>query len=524
MGKAERIREQKQERLVQAAASAKKKGLSPKLKSILIGALSVVIIAALVAGVVVNTQRKNGTALKRADAIEVNGNTYKAAEVSFYYNTIVNQMSYQQQLYAAYGISAYNIDFSKSLFEQTRDQDTGLSWGDYILDQAVQQLYTYVTLEEAGKAAGFKMPEMGETQLEATIAQLEESAAKQNVTAGMLLKANYGNAITAALYRQYLSRQIYAQFYGQSVREGFEVTQNDIDTYYGEHKTDFDVVDYRSFSFTVELPEHLDASGEKYSDDATKAEDEALIADKLAELKKRVEAVKSEDEFNKLAKEMTRGTDEEGKETEGVSAEETMKEGVAYSSLTTDMQAWMFDEGRQAGDTNVASSGATMTAYYFLNRDDRSELTRSVRHILLSSEEEDETIADKAQAILDKWLDGDKTEESFGALAAEYTEDPGSKETNGLYEKVMRGQMVSEFDEWLYDEARKPGDTGIIFSDDFGYHIMYYVGETDATARDVLVDAAIRDERYTAYLEQLEEQYPLTKLSAGLDKIEKAEK
>ena len=106
----------------------------------------------------------------------------------------------------------------------------------------------------------------------------------------------------------------------------------------------------------------------------------------------------------------------------------------------------------------------------------------------------------------------------------EYTEDTGSKETNGLYEKVMHGEMVSEFDEWLYDEARKPGDTEIIFSDDFGYHIMYYVGETDAMTRDVLVDAAIREERYAAYLEQLEEQYPLTKLSAGLDKIEKAEK
>ena len=221
---------------------------------------------------------------------------------------------------------------------------------------------------------------------------------------------------------------------------------------------------------------------------------------------------------------MTRGTDEDGKETEGVSAEETLKEGVGYSSLTTDMQTWMFDEAREAGDTNVASSSSTLTAYYFLNRDDRSELTRSVRHILLSSEEEDETIADKAQEILDKWLAGDKTEESFGALAAEYTEDTGSKETNGLYEKVMRGEMVSEFDEWLYDEARKPGDTEIIFSDDFGYHIMYYVGETDATTRDVLVDAAIREERYAAYLEQLEEQYPLTKLSAGLDKIEKAEK
>lgn len=524
MGKAERIREQKQERLVQTAAAAKKKGLNPKLKSILIGALSVVVIAALVAGIVVNTQRKNGTALKRADAIEVNGNTYKAAEVSFYYNTIVNQMSYQQQLYAAYGITAYNIDFSQSLFEQTRDSDTGLSWGDYILDQAVQQLYTYVTLEEAGKAAGFEMPETGKTELEETVAQLEESAAEQNVTAGMLLKANYGNAITTELYKEYLSREIYAKLYGQSVGEGFEVTQNDIDTYYGEHKTDFDVVDYRSFSFTVELPEHLDENGEKYSDDATKAEDEKLIAEALADLKKRVEAVKSEDEFNELAEEMTRGTDEDGKETEGVSAEETLKEGVGYSSLTTDMQTWMFDEAREAGDTNVASSSSTLTAYYFLNRDDRSELTRSVRHILLSSEEEDETIADKAQEILDKWLAGDKTEESFGALAAEYTEDTGSKETNGLYEKVMRGEMVSEFDEWLYDEARKPGDTEIIFSDDFGYHIMYYVGETDATTRDVLVDAAIREERYAAYLEQLEEQYPLTKLSAGLDKIEKAEK
>ncbi len=111
-----------------------------------------------------------------------------------------------------------------------------------------------------------------------------------------------------------------------------------------------------------------------------------------------------------------------------------------------------------------------------------------VRHILVQvkggttaedgtttySDEEWKTCEEAAQAILDEWLSGDKTEESFAALAAEKTEDPGSQQTGGLYQQVYEGQMVPEFNDWCFDESRQYGDYGLVRTS-YGYHVMFFV-------------------------------------------------
>ena len=111
-----------------------------------------------------------------------------------------------------------------------------------------------------------------------------------------------------------------------------------------------------------------------------------------------------------------------------------------------------------------------------------------VRHILVQikggttaedgsttySDEEWKTCEEAAQAILDQWLSGDKTEESFAALAGEKTEDPGSQQSGGLYQQVVEGQMVPEFNDWCFDESRRYGDYGLVKTD-YGYHVMFFV-------------------------------------------------
>ena len=67
-----------------------------------------------------------------------------------------------------------------------------------------------------------------------------------------------------------------------------------------------------------------------------------------------------------------------------------------------------------------------------------------------------------------------KLEYGFAQFAAEYTEDPGSMATGGLYTDVYVGQMVEPFENWCFDETRKPGDTGLVQTN-YGYHIMYFV-------------------------------------------------
>ena len=85
----------------------------------------------------------------------------------------------------------------------------------------------------------------------------------------------------------------------------------------------------------------------------------------------------------------------------------------------------------------------------------------------------------EAQRIYDLWLAGEMTEESFGKLANEHSDDQGGEVTNGgIYTFVKEGQMVTEFNDWCFDEARKPGDHGLVKTK-FGYHVMYFVGSEE---------------------------------------------
>ena len=111
-----------------------------------------------------------------------------------------------------------------------------------------------------------------------------------------------------------------------------------------------------------------------------------------------------------------------------------------------------------------------------------------VRHILITpeggttgadgtttySEEEWEACREKAQNILDAYLAGENTAEAFAALATQNTQDPGSAQTGGLYERVYAGQMVAAFNDWCFDAARQEGDTGLVKTE-YGYHVMYFV-------------------------------------------------
>lgn len=119
-----------------------------------------------------------------------------------------------------------------------------------------------------------------------------------------------------------------------------------------------------------------------------------------------------------------------------------------------------------------------------LSRDDKYV---DVRHVLIMpegadsstirsetfSEEAWETSRVKAEELLAQWEKGDKTEDSFAALAMENSQD-GSASSGGLYTDVTEGQMVEAFNDWCFDESRKPGDYGIVETE-FGYHLMYFV-------------------------------------------------
>ncbi|RYJ43377.1 peptidylprolyl isomerase [Flavobacterium beibuense] len=66
---------------------------------------------------------------------------------------------------------------------------------------------------------------------------------------------------------------------------------------------------------------------------------------------------------------------------------------------------------------------------------------------------------------------------SFAALAAENSEDPGSKNNGGTYDNIVPGQMVPQFNDFVFNSP--VGKTGVVETD-FGYHVIKVDAKYDA--------------------------------------------
>ena len=215
-----------------------------------------------------------------------------------------------------------------------------------------------------------------------------------------------------------------------------------------------------------------------------------------------------------------------------------MEDGLAYVQSAFGPTATVEDYVAFARDNMRASryleklvdemefTDAEISDYYDQNADAYAESRVekidkpmvNVRHILVTPAEqnEDGTYTDeawaqaekKAQELLDTWKSGEATEESFAALANESSEDPGSNTNGGLYEDVYPGQMVDSFDAWCFDEARQPGDTGIVKTD-YGYHVMYFVSKGEEIFWFETARGDLLSERAADLEDSLREKYPM---------------
>ena len=158
----------------------------------------------------------------------------------------------------------------------------------------------------------------------------------------------------------------------------------------------------------------------------------------------------------------------------------------AEADKITELDTWLFDETTKVGDTKtITSEGdkkSTYSVYFMENTSHLDEsATKDVAHILVSFDDyktgttitDEEKAKAKAEAdkILADYLAGEKTQAAFEKLGEEKTAD-----SNVVYEGVSKGDMVEEFENWIFDEARTVGETGIVETT-YGYHVMYFIGD-----------------------------------------------
>lgn len=420
-------------------------------------------------------------------AVTIDGQEYTAAEVNYHYSAAYLNF---YSTYGAYVESGLFFDNTQSLADQEYAED--MSWRDYFMETAIDSMTEIQLLNQAAEDAGFVLPEDYQAQYDEAVASFQNSWAAYGYSSlEQYINLNYGKGVTMETLETQLYRTYIAAAYSEAIYDGYEYSTEELDAYYAEHANDLDTITY---TYVSSIDGTLDV--------------------------------------NAIA-EAVNGTDEEtftAYMTENYEDEAPITLTYAGASLSDAYAEWLLDGARQAGDAAAfETENGSSYAVMFLERNTNDYHTVRFRHILTNAEDTDadgaysadEIAAAEAasETLLANWQAGAATEDTFAELANANSDDSGSNTTGGLYELVFMNEMVDPVNDWLFDEARQPGDVGIVTNDDLNYtgsHILYFVGEDDLTYAQAQADSALRNEAYTTWIQALMDACEVTTKNMNL--------
>lgn len=430
-----------------------------------IGVVVVILVAALLIW-------NSGFFQRRATAATVGDTKLTVAELSYYYNGI-------RSAYANYSI----IDTSKPDSEQMYNEDEGTTYRDFFMESALSQAQTTLSRYHAALEAGYTLDDI-QADLDEAIAYYKDSAAASGYSYESSIRSMYGRYMTTGIFEDILAQSLLASKYYSDVQQetsdGF--TDEQLDEYYQEHKDDVDTFQYSYLYFKAETVDEKDEEGNALSDDEIAQLKEDAMADAKA---KADEALASYQEGTTITKLINQTSPDS-------SGDHTTVVGTASINSTYK------DELLELEKDAAAVVESTDTGYYVVIFHDRYQDTATpatIRDILIKAEtttdEDGNVVAPtqeawdaakaKADEVLAKWEESDKTAEAFGELAAQYSVS-STASNGGLSTGVKAGTLTDDRDSWLFEEDRTAGDAtttqheGDTSSSSayWGYHITYF--------------------------------------------------
>lgn len=423
------------------------------------------------------------------NAVTIDGQKYSVAQTNYYFNTAYAEY-YNDNIMDI--LTGNSFDTSVSLADQQYD-DTS-TWRDFFLERTVDKMEEIQLLNDRAAAEGFTLDEEQQADLDSSIQDLQDNwSAYGYASLQQYLNLNYGKGVNMALFTEGLRCVAVADAYKEALRDSYEYTDSELDAAYAESADDLDGIHY---AYLI-VDDTFDADAVVAAVDGT--DEETFTA-------------YMEDNYD------------------GATPTTALASGEDLSEVYA---SWLLDSARQPGDASLITSEDDSTSYVvmFLDRDAHDYPLVSFRHVLLNAEDTDgdgeyseEELAEaeaRAQALLDEWLAGDATEDSFAELANANSEDTGSNTTGGLYEDVYKGRMVENIDSWLFEDGRQPGDTVVVTNDGSytGAHIVYYVGAADDTYAHELAKDLLSEEQYDAWL--ADETFGMAVTTAHMDQVGK---
>lgn len=479
---------------------------------------AMVLVVCIALGVLgVRAINNSGVIQKSTIAATIGDKELNSVELNYYYSDAVSE--YYNQWYSQYStytdtyLKMMGLDTTKALDEQIYDEESGQTWADYFVETAIANAKHDFALYNLAMEEGFKLPEDEQKSLDNMANNLGVYAQLYGYSnADQYLRASYGYGSDAESYIEYSERSAIASAFYQAHHDSLTYDDAAIREYEKDK-----VNNYNSYTYTYSYLSYTDfREGGTEDEDGhvtySDAENEAARAALKAAAEMMATATSVED---LKAKAET----VEVNDSSDVAVNE--EKNLLHTSINAALGDWLAAAERKEGDiaaipntsTTKDADGKETTVtngYYvaiFHSKTDNSDKMSNVRHLLVEfeggteDEETGETVysdtekaaaKEKADGFLKTWLEGDATEETFIELVKKNSDDTSAEE-GGLFEDIHPdSQYVANFLNWSIDPNRKTGDAEVIETE-YGYHVMYYVGDDDMTYRDYMISNEMRD-------------------------------
>lgn len=457
-----------------------------------------------------------------ATAVSAAGKNYTAAQTDFYYHTNANSTINRWGSMASYiGLNtgaALDVQNVSESTAELLDTEPGITWAEYFLQKGIEQMVSVDAALAQAKAEGYTFSDTVETDLQEIIQDMTSTAGANGLSLGQYLKTAAGSAVTESLYRTEMRRYLQYQEFATHYNDSLTYTEEELEAAYQEDPDSYDLVSYQ----TVFVHGEAEATEDEDGNTVEPTEEESAAAMEAA--KARAEEILAAYQAGETLESLANGDE---------NVYYYSSDGETKDNLGEDLGGWLYDSARQAGDIDIIPLESGYYVAVFLGRGRDEQKTIDIRHILIRPEEGELTSEDegyeeeqetlnaaaeaKAQEIYQEWKDGEATEESFAALAMEYSDD-GNASDGGIYRQVYEGQMVPTFNDWCFDPARKPGDNGIVETD-YGFHIMYYVSD-DQPRWMTQVSDDLKTKDFSDWSESLYADANITRHSFGMSFVE----
>ncbi len=500
-----------------------------------------VIAAAVLVAVIASFVWRSDFIPKTTTAATIDGEKYTAAEVEYYYqtayrnfvtnsqysyflsylglntNATLKSQSINSTAAAMLGIELPDADAESAEADSEADPlaPTGMTWHDYFLDEALDNMRVIRAALKAAEAEGFQYPAGVQAQYDDNMDALKAVAAASGISVSQYLKGNFGAGVTEKVYGEQLMRVLRYSAYADAYQDSLTYSDSELEEAYGADRNTYDHVSYEVVSFSGAAESTTDDEGNTVEPTEEEAAAALEAAQDLAQTV--LDGFQDGGDLEELAN-----------ENDGTYSK---NENGTYSAGSV-MSEWLYDSARKSGDASTLADGTVQYVVVFHDRFRDENPTIDIRHILVPlgsgsiaegeegyEDEQAQLKADahaKAEELLAQWQSGEATEDSFAALALKESTD-GSKYDGGLYTEVYQGRMVTEFNDWCFDTARQSGDTGVVDTQ-YGSHVMYFSG-VNAARWQTQVAANLRTEAYTAWEEDLVKDVTVQRSESGLKHI-----